>query len=832
MEIACWMVGLALAALSSGIAGVVGFTEVLEPTAMRDIFLEVEGTTFDVRQAVLALLLVFVLTAAGVFLPHRVLGGLAPPARRTVLGVTSVATAVAALALFFFPVVWLSWLVALLLGVAVAVMVLQSPDANQKPWRTAGVAAGLLLFVTYAFQIVGGVEAGALGVRWFLLLGAVLLLVAAVLVLLGPAQPQAPPETGTFPQASAALRAPEEIARPWACHLLFGVLGAVFALAQPAVIDEGFGQAGFAVIVCSALLGWAIGYEVGPTFAPGMTRPRLTSFALLGSGVLMGAAGIIEELSGKAVLSGAVAFAVGVGVRAQPYVFSRRVGVTLGGVLALLLASAGFRAEVPLSTYAHWSVSSIGIGYGAVGLAALIAGVVALFTFSPQGLQGLAVDVVHAFRSPAAVPEGHSRGLPSGGALGPAGDHAAATGVFVAFEGADGSGKSTQASLLAEHLRSRGLGPVTVTREPGGTEAGRAMRSVLLDGEGVAARSEALLFAADRAHHVAALVGPALERGEVVITDRYIDSSLSYQAAGRELPRDEIAQLSRWATEGLVPHLTIVLDIDPQTAAARTASRGEQNHLDSADIEFRRRVRESFLDLAAKEPSRYIVIDADRTAAQIAADVHAAVDRLLSTRAAPQVRPDQARSAPVPPGVPGSAVPADHSGEAVTTVLDRGGAAQSAHPPADRSTPDRSTPDRSSATPHPAPATPNLAQAPKQTGPVLPTDQGEAATTVIPTRGSESAAVRPDEEPTTVLPGRPAAEEPQFRQTKSRERLQAQAEIERRARERLRQARMRSSGRERPQNSGPQNSGPQGPGPQEPGSQEPGPRDDGPGRRR
>ena len=125
------------------------------------------------------------------------------------------------------------------------------------------------------------------------------------------------------------------------------------------------------------------------------------------------------------------------------------------------------------------------------------------------------------------------------------------TGLFIAIEGGDGAGKTTQIRKLVEHLESRGFDPVIATREPGGTPVGKSIRSVLLDGEAVSKKSEALLYAADRAHHVATLVNPNLEQGGAVVTDRYIDSSLAYQAGGRELSEDDVLALSRWATSGL-----------------------------------------------------------------------------------------------------------------------------------------------------------------------------------------------------------------------------------------------------------------------------------------
>jgi dTMP kinase len=203
---------------------------------------------------------------------------------------------------------------------------------------------------------------------------------------------------------------------------------------------------------------------------------------------------------------------------------------------------------------------------------------------------------------------------------------AAYDGLFLAFEGGDGAGKSTQLALLRQWLESLGR-TVVVTREPGGTPFGRHVRDLVLHGEHVAPRAEALLFAADRAHHVETLVRPALERGDVVLTDRYLDSSAAYQGAGRDLGADEVRDLSLWATRGLLPDLTVVLDVDPQTGRERRA--GVHDRLESEPDDFHGRVRRHFLDLAAQAPQRYLVVPADRSREQIHAAVRERVAALL-----------------------------------------------------------------------------------------------------------------------------------------------------------------------------------------------------------
>lgn len=203
------------------------------------------------------------------------------------------------------------------------------------------------------------------------------------------------------------------------------------------------------------------------------------------------------------------------------------------------------------------------------------------------------------------------------------------TGVFVSFEGGDGVGKSTQIRLLVDWLEEHGL-VVHPTREPGGTELGIELRAAVLHGGHVSPRTEALLYATDRAHHVASVVRPALERGEVVITDRYLDSSVAYQGDGRALGAAEVESLSLWATEGLLPHLTVLLDLDPAVGLARLADRSAApDRLESAGLDFHVRTREAYLARAAADPGRWLVVDAGRPVEDIAAQVRARVAPLV-----------------------------------------------------------------------------------------------------------------------------------------------------------------------------------------------------------
>ena len=231
-----------------------------------------------------------------------------------------------------------------------------------------------------------------------------------------------------------------------------------------------------------------------------------------------------------------------------------------------------------------------------------------------------------------------------------------ARGVFITFEGGDGSGKSTQIQSVREWFESRGR-EVIVTREPGGTELGTEIRRLVQNGpEDVDARTEALLYAADRAYHVATVIGPALERGAVVLGDRYIDSSLAYQGAARSLGVDEIASLSAWATQGLYPSLTFLLDLPPEVGARRRTDAPDRMERESMD--FHERVRHEYLRLADAEPDRIVVIDAVGTVDEVFSEIRGV---LVERFEGGSVTIDEADDAPV--SAPAQDTPASSSSE-------------------------------------------------------------------------------------------------------------------------------------------------------------------------
>lgn len=209
--------------------------------------------------------------------------------------------------------------------------------------------------------------------------------------------------------------------------------------------------------------------------------------------------------------------------------------------------------------------------------------------------------------------------------------HPPKRGAFISFEGGDGAGKSTQIAMLREHLvteRSVAEELVLTTREPGGTALGAGLRDLLLHGEDVDVRAEALLYAADRAHHVSTLVRPHLARGGLVLGDRYLDSSVAYQGAGRALEQHEIASLSLWAVDGLLPHRTILLDL-PTEALNQRRDPVVLDRLEQAGLEFHESVRREFLELAEAEPDRFAVIDGTQSREEIHAQTLEAVSEVL-----------------------------------------------------------------------------------------------------------------------------------------------------------------------------------------------------------
>jgi dTMP kinase len=283
-------------------------------------------------------------------------------------------------------------------------------------------------------------------------------------------------------------------------------------------------------------------------------------------------------------------------VRGRTFAFVQSlIRVVLVGVLAvapLIAAAVGQHTFKFQNTQVSYNGAAVTILIA--GLFASLIGFVSYKQMKDRPNVSLWSDIVNAFKGEL----GSITGAPTAG-------------IFIAFEGGEGIGKSTQSKLLKAWLEQEGE-TVVLSREPGGTDLGVEIRKILLShstGE-ISPRAEALLYAADRAHHVYSVIRPALARGEVMISDRYFDSSIAYQGAGRVLEPGEVARISRWATESLFPTLTIIIDLPPQIGLARLKSK---DRLESQPIEFHERVRQEFLQLAALDPERYFIVDGNQS---------------------------------------------------------------------------------------------------------------------------------------------------------------------------------------------------------------------------
>jgi len=402
----------------------------------------------------------------------------------------------------------------------------------------------------------------------------------------------------------------------------FGAAGFVIGLSQTYVSDLGAGQPGFAVLFGAVFVGLALGMWAGPRLLVDFSRRRLFGLSLTLSGVFLTLLALVPNLVAAALFvvvvgaGGGVAWVTGytlLGLEVDDEVRGRTFGFlqSAARIVLVLVLAAGPALAAPIGTHDLRITQRIVLQYNGSAWVFLLAGVLAIVLGRAAYRQmddrpgvPLLADLRSAWNPPAGDEE-VAPGFPGAAGRG-------YPGLFIAFEGGDGSGKSTQADLLATWLAEDQGHDVVLTREPGATQVGLQLRQLLLGHKTeLGPRAEALLFAADRAHHVATVVRPALERGDVVVTDRYIDSSIAYQGAGRELQADDIARMSRWATEGLRPDLVVLLDLPIEIQRVRRkAARAADDRMEALDDAFHQRVRERFLDLARRDPRRYLVADA------------------------------------------------------------------------------------------------------------------------------------------------------------------------------------------------------------------------------
>lgn len=408
----------------------------------------------------------------------------------------------------------------------------------------------------------------------------------------------------------------------------FAAGGVVIGLARTFVGDLGGGEPGYGVLFGAVFLGLGLGMWRGPRLLAGLSRRRLFGLALTGAGILLFPLALVQQLeivtaitvflgflSGVAWITGMTLLGLEVPdeVRGRTFAF---VGSMVRLVLALVLAAApavagliGTHSPVVLGKELVYNGAAFTFLIAAVVMTAV--GLASYRQMDDRRGVPLVNDLRYAFSG--------SPGVYS------------ATGVFVALEGGEGAGKSTQARELERWLRGEGY-HVLLTHEPGATGVGRTLRGIVLDPEtgDISDRTEALLYAADKAEHVDRVVAPALARGAVVVTDRYVDSTLAYQGAGRSLADRELERVARWATGDLRPHLTVLLDLPPEAGLRRFE---ERDRIEAESLEFHERVREAFLRLASVQSEHYLVVDARRPVDQIAAEIRSRVEPLLDQAA-------------------------------------------------------------------------------------------------------------------------------------------------------------------------------------------------------
>jgi dTMP kinase len=413
--------------------------------------------------------------------------------------------------------------------------------------------------------------------------------------------------------------------------LVVGMLGAfaaggtAIALGRPFVGVLGGGDAAYGLLFGAIFTGLAVGMGVGPKLLRDLSRHRLFGLAIVAAGTSLAVMSLLPNLIlalFATVSVGAfagIAWIVGytmLGLEVEDDKRGRTfatvqslVRVDLLLVLALAPVMAGVIGPHRVGLFRVFiRADGITITLFFAGVVAVAVGMLS-YRQMDDGEVPLWRELAHAFpwlrRRRAPLP-----------------------GIFIAFEGGEGVGKSTQAALLAEWLRTKRT-DVVVTFEPGATKAGVAVRDLLLSHthEGLSARAEAMLYAADRAHHVATVIRPALERGAVVITDRYVDSSLAYQGGGRELSMAEVAQLSDWATCGVRPDLTILLDLDPAVGLSRAGE--SPDRMESESLAFHERVRATFREIAQAGGNRYVTCDASLPVDEVQANVRAQVAKRL-----------------------------------------------------------------------------------------------------------------------------------------------------------------------------------------------------------
>ncbi|WP_030374828.1 dTMP kinase [Streptomyces rimosus] len=428
-----------------------------------------------------------------------------------------------------------------------------------------------------------------------------------------------------------------------ACAAVAGAIAAAVSVAVLHAGDLGGGPAAFGLLVLGLSAGPVAGIRGAHKVLPALSRRRLLALAVAVTGLALLAAGLVPDTTTVVLLMLLAGVAAGIAANTGHTLLDQeteeartaRTTEHLHAVVRLVVALAVIVAPLLAGAIGphHLAGDRNVFSHGGAAFTLMLVGALLL---------PVAAWVLGKVDDRSGVPLG--RDLREALRGGDPDQAPAPTGFFIALEGGDGAGKSTQVQALAEWIRGKGH-EVVVTREPGATAIGKRLRSIILDvsTSGLSDRAEALMFAADRAEHVNSVIRPALERGAVVITDRYIDSSVAYQGAGRNLAPTEIARISRWATDGLVPHLTVLLDVSPETARERFTEAPDR--MESEPAEFHQRVRSGFLTLAAADPARYLVVDAGQEPEAVTTVVRHRLDQVLPMSEAEIKAQEEARKA-------------------------------------------------------------------------------------------------------------------------------------------------------------------------------------------
>ncbi|MFG1697711.1 dTMP kinase [Nonomuraea sp. NPDC049309] len=486
-------------------------------------------------------------------------------------------------------------------------------------YGTAPVAAMLFAALSVAGDLIGGLLPflpGHGATSMALIVNACAYLVSAVLIF----------TLRDIPKRDGAISTPsvlKQIVEGWRFvggnrvvrGLIIGMLGAfaaggaVVGVAKIYVETLGGGDAAYGVVFGAVFTGMALGMFFGLRLLRELSRRRLFGLAITVAGLVLVAIALVHNLAIVVMLTVLLGACAGIAWIIGYTLIGLEVEDALRGRTFAFLQSTArvtllFVVAVANPLAALFGVHVLGLGQFSyrfdgtnlvlviAGALAMVVGVLALRHMDDRKGVPLAADLIAALRGQR-YPTQAAEQVP---------------GLFIAFEGGEGSGKTTQARVIAIWLRDQGY-DVVQTREPGATKIGMRLRAILLDAaeRGLSARAEALLYAADRAEHVEKVIRPALYRGSLVVTDRYVDSSLAYQGAGRTLDPEDVSKINAWATGGLVPHLTVLIDTPPEVGLARLG--GAADRIESEPLEFHERVRKEFRALAAASPDRYLVVD-------------------------------------------------------------------------------------------------------------------------------------------------------------------------------------------------------------------------------